>query len=109
VNHFEKVLVTESGWRHRDVQLPSRDNAGATISSTDTAQNLVAAFYGGAGWDQYMSSIWMPWMWDSDVQGVVLFALGGAPHKWGHTNYVDLSDQGQILRLKPGFAELVRP
>ena len=83
MNHFEKVLVTESGWRHRDVQLPSRDNAGATISSTDTAQNLVAAFYGGAGWDQYMSSIWMPWMWDSDVQGVVLFALGGAPHKWG--------------------------
>ena len=109
VDHFDRVLITESGWRHRDTQGPSRDNAGATISSRDAATNLLGAFYGDGSWDRLSVSSWTPWMWDPDVQGVVLFALGGAPAKWGHTNYLDIGDRGQVLGLKPGFAELPRP
>jgi hypothetical protein len=108
VTRFENVLITESGWRHRDTQGPSRDSAGATISSTEAAANLIGAFYGDGAWERYSPNTWTPWMWDPDVQGVVLFALGGAPWKWGHTNYLDVGDGGQVLGLKPGFAELVR-
>jgi len=106
VNRFEKVFITESGWRHRDTQVASRDSAGATISADRAASNLIGAFYGDGTWDRYSANSWTPWMWDPDVQGVVLFALGGAPNKWGHTNYLDLDDRGQVLGLKPGFAAL---
>jgi hypothetical protein len=108
VTRFEKVFITESGWRHRDTQTPSRDSAGATISADVAAANLIGAFYGDGAWDRYSANSWTPWMWDPDVQGVVLFALGGAPHKWGHTNYLDIGDRGQVLGLKPGFANLTR-
>jgi hypothetical protein len=106
VTHFEKVFITESGWRHRDTQAPSRDTVGATIPASEAAFNLIGAFYGDAAWDRFAPNSWTPWMWDPDVQGVVLFALAGAPHKWGHTNYLDLGEGGQVLGLKPGFGEL---
>jgi hypothetical protein len=108
VTHFEKVFITESGWRHRDTQLPSRDSAGATISSDEAASNLIGAFYGDGPWNRYAPNSWTPWMWDPDVQGVVQFALGGAPWKWGHTNYLDIGDQGKVLGLKPGFGGLAK-
>jgi hypothetical protein len=108
VNRFEKVIVTESGWRHRDSQGPSRDDTGATISAAEAASNLVTAFYGDKTWDPFSTDPWTPWMWDDTVQGVVLFAMDGAPYKWGHTNMVDLDEQGRILSLKPGFEEITR-
>jgi hypothetical protein len=109
VAHFEKVLLTESGWRHRDAQVPSRDHQGAVIPASQAADNLIAAFSGGGLWAGYTSQSWTPWMHDPDVQGVVLFAMDGAPHKWGHTNLVDLTDEGQIIGVKPGFSRLLKP
>ena len=44
VAHIEKVIVTETGWRHRDSQTPSTDTAGATIPARQAAEYIIARF-----------------------------------------------------------------
>ena len=108
VSHIEKVIVTETGWRHRDSQTPSIDTAGATIPARQAAEYIVAGFIGDRAWSALAPSSWTPWAWDPDVQAVILFALAGHPMRWGHTNMLDVDQSGRVLQVKPGFKLMLK-
>jgi hypothetical protein len=97
------VMITESGWRHAASQdLEARDNVHAELSFETMSAYLQLAFYGNDG--QYANlpqTGWIPWQEDARVLGVVLFALGGYPRVWGHTNWVVLDEGGQVTGLYP--------
>ena len=102
-----RVFVTETGWRHVESQTPSSDSASATVRSEQVASYIQQAFDGnpllGPG-----EQTWTPWSADADVGAVILFALGGEPSRWGHTNLVELAPDGRIVGLKPQFAGLAK-
>ena len=102
-----RVFVTETGWRHRESQTPSGDQHGAVIGGEQAAEYIRLAFDGDPLLDPREQS-WTPWADDRDVGAVVLFALGGEPSRWGHTNLLVLGENGAVLGLKPQFAGLIK-
>jgi hypothetical protein len=99
------VYVTETGWRHARSQAPkSGDAAGATLADRQVADYVSEAFDGPAAGPAVG---WTPWNDDPRVRAVVLFALGGRPEHWGHTNLAVVAPTGRILGLYP-FAEQLR-
>jgi hypothetical protein len=97
------VMITESGWRHAPSQEPeARDAVHAEISFETMSAYLDLAFHGNSGrYPDLPDSGWTPWTEDSQVLGVVLFALGGYPRDWGHTNWVVVDQQGRITQPYP--------
>jgi hypothetical protein len=97
------VMITESGWRHAPTQDPAaRDSVHAELSFETQSAYLDLAFRGNN--DRYPdlpTTGWMPWNKDPQVLAVVLFALGGFPKDWGHTNWVTLDHQGSITGFYP--------
>ena len=92
------VFITETGWRHGPTQDPdARDSVHAEISIDTQSAYLDLAFNGNKGrYPGLPESGWTPWNDDPQVVGVVLFALGGYPKDWGHTNWVLLDGNGQV-------------
>lgn len=96
------VYVTETGWRHARSQVPnSRDAAHATVEDERFAELVQLAFDGPP---QGRAEGWTPWNQDPRVRAVALFALGGRPDHWGHTNLLLLDPGGRVLGAYP-FAE----
>ena len=97
------VLITESGWRHAESQDPqARDDVHAEVSFETMSAYLDLAFHGNRGrYPDLPESGWTPWDDDPRLLGVVLFALGGYPPEWGHTNWVLVGEQGQITGFYP--------
>jgi hypothetical protein len=97
------VMITESGWRHAHTQDPeARDHVHAELSFETMAAYLDLAFYGNEGrYPDLPETGWIPWQEEPRVLGVVLFALGGYPRVWGHTNWAILDEGGQIIGLYP--------
>jgi hypothetical protein len=97
------VLITESGWRHGPTQDPeARDSVHAEISFETQSAYLDLAFRGNGGrYPDLPDTGWTPWNDDPRVLGVVLFALGGYPKDWGHTNWVTVDDLGHVTGFYP--------
>ncbi len=97
------VMVTESGWRHAPSQDPeARDQVHAEISFETMSAYLDLAFHGNGGrYPGLPEAGWTPWNDDEQVLGVVLFALGGYPKDWGHTNWVVVDERGRVTALYP--------
>jgi hypothetical protein len=97
------VMITESGWRHADSQDPvARDSVHAELSFETQSAYLDLAFRGNNGRYPGLPAVgWTPWNRDPQVLAVVLFALGGFPKDWGHTNWVTLDRQGSITGFYP--------
>jgi hypothetical protein len=97
------VLITETGWRHGPTQDPAaRDSVHAEISIETLSSYVDLAFHGNDGrYPGLPQTGWTPWNEDEKVIGVVLFALGGFPRDWGHTNWVLVDDRGQITGSYP--------
>jgi hypothetical protein len=97
------VMVTESGWRHAPSQDPeARDSVHAEISFETMSAYLDLAFNGNGGrYPDLPETGWTPWNQDERVLGVVLFALGGYPKDWGHTNWVEVGRRGQVTGFYP--------
>jgi hypothetical protein len=93
------VFITETGWRHAPTQDPdARDSVHAEISIDTQSTYLDLAFNGNDGrYPDLPETGWTPWNDDPQVVGVVLFALGGYPKDWGHTNWVLLDQKGQVI------------
>ena len=96
-------FITESGYRHGPTQNPeARDHVHAEISFETMSAYLDLAFNGNDGrYPDLPQEGWTPWNDDPRVQAVVLFALGGYPPDWGHTNWVTLDNQGRITAAYP--------
>ena len=95
------VYVTESGWRHRSTQAPSRDKDFATVEDGRFTDLVSLAFDGPSNGP---AEGWVPWNQDPRVRAVALFALAGRPDHWGHTNLLLVDLLGQIQGAYP-FAE----
>jgi hypothetical protein len=93
------VFITETGWRHAPTQDPeARDSVHAEISIETQSAYLDLAFNGNKGhYPGLPETGWTPWNDDPQVLAVVLFALGGYPKDWGHTNWVLLDQEGQVI------------
>ncbi|MCC7370301.1 MAG: hypothetical protein IT306_17890 [Chloroflexi bacterium] len=96
------VYVTESGWRHRATQAPSRDKDFAVVED-DRFAELVQLAYDGPP-DGSPAGGWTPWNQDPHVRAVALFALAGRPDHWGHTNLL-LTDTTGLIQGAYTFAE----
>jgi hypothetical protein len=96
-------MITETGWRHAHTQDPAaRDSIHAEISFETQSVYLDLAFRGNNDRHPDLPGTgWMPWNDDPQVLAVVLFALGGFPKDWGHTNWVTLDHQGSITSFYP--------
>jgi hypothetical protein len=96
------VYVTETGWRHVRSQAPRSRDADFAIVEDDRFADLVGLAFDGprAG----PADGWTPWNHDDRVKTAALFAFGGRPDIWGHTNLVLVDPAGHILGTYP-FAE----
>lgn len=99
------VMITETGWRHLEsVDTHSTDNGRTWPAARIVAQYIDLAFNGNHG--RYPSAPeigWTPWAQDERVLAVTPFALNGTPHEWGHTNWLLLSDDGEVQGVYPIF------
>jgi hypothetical protein len=99
------VMITETGWRHRESTDPNTADDGRPLPDASTvAQFIDMAFNGNRGrYPQWPASGWTPWQTDARVIAVTPFALDGAPKEWGHTNWLELDREGRVLGIYPMF------
>ncbi len=99
------VMITETGWRHRGSQDPrAKDSANASVPDDLLSAYVDLSFHGNNGrYPDLPATGWTPWNEDARVLGVVLFALDGYPRDWGHTNWLELDQQGKVVGTYPAF------
>jgi hypothetical protein len=101
------VMITETGWRHRETTLKSLDSHNADLSAAQIADYFELAFIGNRRFSQYATSGWTPWENDSRVLAVMPFALDGYPGEWGHSNWLMVDEQGNIQGVYPMYQRMV--
>jgi hypothetical protein len=103
------IYITETGWRHAEsVEPASADNNPASPDAQTVAHYLSLALWGNGGrYLEYPEEGWTPWLDDPRVAAVTPFALDGYPAEWGHTNWLLLDGDGQVLGEYPFFDALV--
>jgi len=102
------VMITETGWRHRESTDPNATDDGRPLPDTSTvAQFIDLAFNGNRGrYPHWPASGWTPWQTDARVIAVTPFAMDGAPKEWGHTDWLQLDREGRVLGIYPMFEAL---
>ncbi len=92
------VFITETGWRHAESVDPnSPDNGGSLPQAESVARYLDLALHGNQGrYPELPQNGWTPWLNEARVKGVILFAFDGHPAYWGHTNLLQLDEQGRV-------------
>lgn len=92
------VVITETGWRHREAINPSLDGGEDYPDAATVAIYLDLALRGNDGFYLDMRRDgWLPWLSDPRVIAVTPFALDGAPGEWGHTNWLQIDADGAVL------------
>ncbi len=103
-----KVMITETGWRHRESTSPDAlDAANADASAAQIADYFELAFVGNRRFTQYAQSGWTPWQSDARVIGVIPFALDGYAGDWGHSNWLLLDEDGKVRGVYPQYARMM--
>lgn len=99
------VMITETGWRHAETTNPDSTDNGRPLPSAETvAQFLELALYGNNGrYPEFPEDGWKPWLSDPRVVAVTPFALNGHPREWGHTNWLALDSEGNVLSTYAPF------
>lgn len=98
------VMITETGWRHREGSPDSLDAGVDYPLAKDAAAYLDLAMRGNHGRYPHLRSVgWIPWLQDARVIGVVVFALNGTPEEWAHTNLLRLDTDGTVSGTYPAF------
>ena len=102
------VLITETGWRHRENTVPqSADAINAAVSAAQVADYFELAFVGNQRLPQYPATGWTPWENDARVLAVMPFALDGAPERWGHSNWLMLDGDGNVQGVYPMYQRMM--
>ncbi len=93
------VMITETGWRHAESTDPAAMDNGRPLPDAEmVAQYLDMALYGNDGrYPAFPQAGWTPWLADPRVIAVTPFALNGVPAEWGHTNWLALNSEGDVL------------
>jgi hypothetical protein len=100
-----QIMITETGWRHRESTDPNATDNGRPLPDVSTVvQYIDMAFNGNHGrYPEWPSGGWTPWRDDPRVIAVTPFALAGAPKEWGHTNWLQVDGNGHVLGVYPMF------
>ena len=97
------VFISETGWRHSETVSSDSLDAGDYPSAETVTQYTDLLLLGNA--DGRVSGVpWGGWtglLIDERVIGVALFALNGVPDEWGHTNWLEMSPDGEVLGEYP--------
>lgn len=100
------VMITETGWRHTETADPEATDTSTNMPDAQTAADyLMQAFYGSD--NPSLAHMWTPWNTDPRVIAVTPFAFNGEPAQWGHTNWLILDEDGNILGTYPVFDHMV--
>jgi hypothetical protein len=92
------VFITETGWRHAESVDPDSLDAGLYPDVETVAVYIDLTLYGNGGrYAEYPEGGWTPWIDDPRVVAATFFAFDGLPKEWGHTNWLVLSLEGQVL------------
>ena len=102
------VMITETGWRHAESTDPDASDGGPSLPDAATvAIYLDLALRGNGGrYPELPEEGWTPWLADPRVEAVTPFALDGQPAEWGHTNWLALDPEGNVLYTYPPFEAL---
>lgn len=97
------VFITETGWRHAESTDPAALDGTLSYPDAETIADYIdLALYGNNGrYADLPEDGWIPWMEDPRLAGVVFFTLDGVPFEWGHSNWLELNADGDILGTYP--------
>ena len=102
------VMITETGWRHRDsTSAEAADGGNADPTAQQVADYFELAFVGNQRLPQYPRTGWTPWLTDPRVLAVIPFALDGYPGDWGHSNWLMLDDDGHVQGVYPQYTRMI--
>lgn len=103
------VMITETGWRKRESTEPAATDINGDLPDAETAAVYFdLAFYGNPGrYPNFPTSGWTAWNEDPVVVAVTPFAFNGDPLQWGHSNWLKLDLQGNILGVY-AMAEVIK-
>jgi hypothetical protein len=97
------IIITETGWRHAETIDEQSLDAGEYPMAEQVTQYLDLLLLGNA--NQRVPDVptggWTGLLIDERVIGVIPFALNGTPDEWGHTNWLEMSPEGEILGEYP--------
>jgi hypothetical protein len=93
------VFITETGWRKAETTNPAALDGSSDLPDAATvAVYLDLAYHGNDGrYPELPKTGWTPWLDDPRVVAVTPFALNGLPAEWGHTNWLQLDAEGNVL------------
>jgi hypothetical protein len=102
------VMIAETGWRHAETTDPAAaDNGREWPPAARVAEYVDLALSGNRGrYPTWPEDGWRSWLSDPRVIAVAFFALDGHPKEWGHTNWLQLDADGQILGTYPMYETL---
>lgn len=103
------VMISETGWRHAESTKEESHDTGDEYPDAQAAARYLdlalrgehSSFSGGK------VTPWMPLLADERVIAVIPFAFDGHPEIWGHSNWLRLDTQGQIVGSYPPY-DLIR-
>jgi hypothetical protein len=97
------IIITETGWRHAETVDKQSLDAGDYPTVEQVTSYLDLLLLGNA--NQRVADVprggWTGLLLDDRIIGVVPFALNGTPGEWGHTNWLEMSPDGEILDEYP--------
>ena len=97
------IIITETGWRHAETVDNQSLDAGEYPTVEQVTSYLDLLLLGNV--NQRIADVpiggWTGLLLDDRVIGVVPFALNGTPDEWGHTNWLEMSPDGEILGEYP--------
>ena len=97
------VIITETGWRHAETVDEQSLDAGEYPTVEEVTSYLDLLLFGNV--NQRVANVptggWTGLLLDERVIGVIPFALNGTPNEWGHTNWLEMSPEGEILGEYP--------
>jgi hypothetical protein len=97
------IFITETGWRHAETVDDQSLDAGEYPTAEQATQYLDLLLLGNV--NQRVPDVptggWTGLLIDERVKGVIPFALNGTPQEWGHTNWLKMSPEGEILGEYP--------
>lgn len=99
------VMITETGWRHAESTNPAATDNGRPLPDMATVtQYFDLALHGNNGrYPDLPAEGWHPWLTDPKIMAITPFAFNGLPAEWGHTNWLMLDEQGNVLGTYPIF------
>lgn len=97
------VFITETGWRHTESTDPTALDGNLDYPDAETVSQFIdLALYGNKGrYPDLPEAGWVPWMDDPRIVGITFFTLDGTPYEWGHSNWLQMSENGDILGTYP--------